>query len=71
MLPNDDDNDNDDLFKVEKRRKWSPNLPKQRLMLKALDIELLQLYIYKNLRILELLIDSYNIDNIGIVQKYV
>ena len=30
---------NDDLFKVEKRRKWSPNLPSQRLMLKALDMK--------------------------------
>jgi hypothetical protein len=30
-------NDND-LFKVEKRRKWSSNLPSQRLILKALDI---------------------------------
>jgi hypothetical protein len=29
-------NDND-LFKVEKHRKWSPNLPSQRFMLKALD----------------------------------
>jgi hypothetical protein len=30
---------NDDLFKVEKRRKWSANLPSQRLMLKALDMK--------------------------------
>jgi hypothetical protein len=61
-------NDND-LFKVEKRRKWSPNLPSQRLMLKALHMLYYNyIYIYKNFRILELLIDSYNI---GIVQKYV
>jgi hypothetical protein len=29
-------NIDNDLFKVEKRRKWSPNLPSQRLMLKSI-----------------------------------
>ena len=62
--PIDNDNDND-LFKVEKRRKWLPNLPSQRLMLKALDINYYNyIYTYKNLRILELLIDSYNIETV-------